>query len=174
MLQQSLSCSSIYPQPSCSLVSAAKTAVRRGGNGPIESDQSSVIPAERVAGALRFDAIFVDEAGQCSEPEILTPLRYAFSGYGLRAPPVKGLADRGGYLRIPVRGTLGGRGGGGFSSVQPWAIRQACVRLVLVGDPLQVRGQLSTGAALSALGTLAHSFVASARSCQRPFTRRLR
>ena len=115
-----------------SLVSEAKS--RRASDGGPGNDQSSVIPSERIASALRFDAILVDEAGQCTEPEILTPLRFAYAGYGLRAERTRGTA---GCIRLPVKAGFSHRRGGS-NSVPPWAIRQACSRLVLVGDPLQV------------------------------------
>lgn len=94
---------------------------------------------------MRFDAIFVDEAGQCSEPECLTPLRLAFSGYVLPAPTTttsSGISAS--YLGIPVpveghKEGRSGRLGDGYSTVPPWVVRSACSRLVLIGDPLQVR-----------------------------------
>lgn len=88
-----------------------------------------MIPAELIARELRFDAIFVDEAGQCSEPELLTPLRFAYSGYSLRANTHRESLSAN-CLRLPIRGE---------PSIPPSAVSKACSRLILVGDPLQVR-----------------------------------
>lgn len=127
-----MDCVCWHPCAPSSLVSAAKAPGRlRGAAG---ADHSSVIPASKLAAALRFAAIFVDEAAQCTEAEVLTPLRLAFAGHVL---PVAPAAEHSSFLGIPVH--VEGSGSGGWVTVSPWSTRSACVRLVLVGDPLQVR-----------------------------------
>ena len=124
-----------------SLVTAAKSS--HYGNGYANSAQ---IPAAKLASVMRFDAIIVDEAGQCTEPEILIPLRLAYAGYVLPTQNSQPSDKSHSILGLPVQierkavGCDASVSGFSWTSVPPWAVRSSCCRLVLVGDPLQVRG----------------------------------
>lgn len=108
-------------------MSSAKAAARNGGG------VSAVLPLAKLAAITRFDAIFVDEAGQSTEPELLTPLRLAYAGHVLPMRSAS-MPNGGSCLGLPVEADSSGL----WATVPPWASLSACLRLVLVGDPLQV------------------------------------
>jgi hypothetical protein len=140
----SLTSPRLYPVLKTSLVTAAKANARRGESqaGAAGPTGGNSVPPAQLTAALRFDALVVDEAGQSTEPEVLTPLRHAFTGHVLSvsgtsnalaaAKPASGAALTQ-VLPIPPL-----QSGGAWTSLQPWTARSACVRLVLVGDPLQL------------------------------------
>ena len=98
--------------------------MNRSSRGEKTGDASAHLLA-RIAAALAFDACVIDEAGQATEPEALTPFKAGWLG---------------------ARGGAGATGGGGIPPPQ----KSGCRRLILVGDPLQLPATVMSHAASTA------------------------
>jgi hypothetical protein len=147
-----LSTPRLFPVLATSLASAAK-AVGKNRGGNVAKVPGAMIPQSLLAPALRFDAILVDEAGQSTEPEVLIPLRHAFTGHVIDAGAAGRSAHSSSAASAAAAASLGlptPRPGGGWGSIPPWSARSACCRLVLVGDPLQLPATVLSRSAASA------------------------